>query len=136
MHGCHKIKPLYVHALSSNSWTEIFCFSGVYFSSSTIRVLIFTGWMIKSPHLWFRSSVYLFLWSNITHIFHIHLCQTPNPNHFEYCFILQITLYYFHGVSSILTQVDQFCCTFHLFTLAYCCVGLDHSIIVFTSGFT
>ena len=33
-------------------------------------------------------------------------------------------------------QVDQLCCTFHPVTLVYFFVGVDHSIIVFTSDFT
>ena len=37
-------------------------------------------------------------WYNITHLFHINLFQTPTPNPFEYCFILQRTMFYFHSV--------------------------------------
>ena len=37
------------------------------FVSSTIRVLIISGQIIKPPHIWVISSVSLFFWNNISH---------------------------------------------------------------------
>ena len=50
------------------------------FSSFNIRVLTFPGKFIKSPHLWGRPIVYLFLWYNTTHLFYINLLSTLTHN--------------------------------------------------------
>ena len=68
-------------------------------------------------------------------IYFTYIYDKPQPITPEMHFILQIPLFWFHCVSSTITQVDQLCCNFHLFTLVDCCVSGDHIIILFTMAF-
>ena len=76
------------------------------FEISTIRGVVFPWWFIKSSHMWFRPNVSLFLWYNITHLFHINFCPTLTPHTLEYLsiwknYVILVTLFLFQSSTNL-----------------------------------
>ena len=94
LNGFLKEKPIYFHAHLYNSWKVYnyvpvmlflqFIPSGCYYE---------LGKLSNHPIFELYPVCLCFLWFNITHLFHIHLYSTPNPNPLECFFILQISLF-------------------------------------------
>ena len=118
--------PIHIHLITGQDkimfqWSFIF-------ESSTSGCYQSLYILLSHPICDSDPTCLCFLWYNITHLFHVNLCQNPTPNFLEYCFTLQRTLFQFHSFYPNITQVGQYCFSFHLSKPVYFCVHYIKSL--------